>query len=199
MKTSIATTVAFLSLAMALNAYAQPVPHHFSGIGRRADGTLELSLDGSVSNMLNLSVTISNQFMQMSDMYLVESSPDLKVWRPFASLLRTNSPPAFRKISSHAYEEWASHGYVVVAIDHNDCWATEFPDGRYLAASRGGDVPGRLKDMQFLLDELAALNAGDPMFAGRLDLDRIGVYGFSYGGMVVETCRTDGRVKCAVV
>jgi dienelactone hydrolase len=35
------------------------------------------------------------------------------------------------------------------------------------------------------------------MLAGRLDLNRIGVYGISYGGMVVETCRSDSRVKCA--
>ena len=94
-------------------------------------------------------------------------------------------------------EELASHGYVVVAMDHTDCWATEFPDGRYLAGNHSGDVWGRLKDMTFLLDELAVLNTGDPLFAGRLDLDRIGVSGGSYGGMVVETCRSDSRVKCA--
>ena len=40
---------------------------------------------------------------------------------------------------------------------------------------------------------------GIPLFAGRLDLDRIGVGGGSYGGMVVETCRSDSRVKCAVL
>jgi dienelactone hydrolase len=60
-------------------------------------------------------------------------------------------------------------------------------------------VPNRLKDMEFLLDELTRLNRDDPFFAGRLDLDRIGVYGCSYGGMVVETCRGDNRVKCAAL
>jgi pimeloyl-ACP methyl ester carboxylesterase len=53
--------------------------------------------------------------------------------------------------------------------------------------------------MQFLLDELARLNTDDPLFAGRLDLDRIGVLGGSYGGMVVETCRSDSRVNCAAL
>jgi dienelactone hydrolase len=104
-----------------------------------------------------------------------------------------------RKLVSRTAEELASHGYVVVIVDHTDCWASEFPDGRYLAGSSSGDVPGRLKDMQFLIDELAVLNTSDPLFAGRLDLDRIGVYGGSYGGMVVETCRSDSRVKCAVL
>ena len=37
-------------------------------------------------------------------------------------------------------EELASHGYVVVSMDHVDCWATEFPDGRYLAGNHSGDV-----------------------------------------------------------
>ena len=96
-------------------------------------------------------------------------------------------------------EELASHGYVVAAIDHPDCWATEFPDGRYLTGDHSGDVPGRLKDLKFLLDELTVLNSNDALFANRLDLDRIGVSGGSYGGMVVETCRSDSRVKCAVL
>jgi dienelactone hydrolase len=114
-------------------------------------------------------------------------------------VLYSHGLPAFRKLVSRTAEELASHGYVVVAIDHADCWATEFPDGRYLTDNHSGDVPGRLKDMTFLLDELAVLNTGDPLFAGRLDLDRIGVTGVSYGGMVVETCRSDSRVKCAVL
>lgn len=61
------------------------------------------------------------------------------------------------------------------------------------------DVTGRLKDMTFLVDELARLNQVDPLFAGRLDLDRVGVSGQSAGGMVVETCRSNGRVKCAAI
>jgi hypothetical protein len=53
--------------------------------------------------------------------------------------------------------------------------------------------------MQFLLDELARLNSADSLFAGHLDLGRIGVAGISYGGMVVETCRSDSRIQCAAI
>jgi predicted dienelactone hydrolase len=84
---------------------------------------------------------------------------------------------------------------VVIIPDHSDCWATEFPDGRYLAGNHSGDVPGRLEDMRFLLDELAVLNTSDPRLAGRMDLDRIGLFGGSYGGVVAQTCRSDSRVK----
>ncbi len=104
-----------------------------------------------------------------------------------------------RETSSQLAVELASHGYVVVALDHTDCWGTEFPDGRYLLGSTSGDITGRLKDVQFLVDELARLNANDSRFAGRLDLDRIGISGISLGGTVVEACRTNSLLKCAAL
>jgi predicted dienelactone hydrolase len=55
-----------------------------------------------------------------------------------------------RNLASQIAEELASHGYVVAAPDHTDCFATQFPDGRYLAGS-SSDVTSRLKDMQFLI------------------------------------------------
>ena len=50
-----------------------------------------------------------------------------------------------------------------------------------------------------VLDKLAELNTEDPLFAGRLDLERIGVHGGSFGGMVFKTCADDLRVKCALL
>ena len=43
------------------------------------------------------------------------------------------------------------------------------------------------------------LNASDPLFAGRLDLDRIGLYGGAVGQMTVQTCSNEKRLKCAVL
>jgi dienelactone hydrolase len=321
---------------------AQPVPHHFSSIAVLPDQSVALTLDGSGSNLFNLTGTISNQFRQMFDLYFVEASTNLLDWTRLALLLRTNnnsnplllqdtnaadfalrfyrtptnhlltalpkptgpfavgtvervmtdptrtglyrySPPtnafmvtfwypadppapgvlpaamwnkrfaadrgfieliksfgatyadvqwtrivpnlvghrfdgaplaastakypvviyshgvaATRQWASQLAEELASHGYVVLSPDHSDCWATEFPDRRYLAGGNH-DVTGRLKDMAFLVDELARLNQDDPLFAGRLDLDRVAVSGQSAGGMVIETCRSNGRVKCAAI
>ncbi len=104
-----------------------------------------------------------------------------------------------REMSSHIAEELASHGYVVVATDHVGCFATEFPDGRYLKGAGSGDVQNRLKDVSFLVDEMARLNANDARFTGRLDLEHIGVSGISSSGMVVETCRTNSHVSCAAI
>jgi hypothetical protein len=76
-----------------LSSYAQPVPHHFSGIAALPDRTITLSLDGSVSNMFSLSGSISSQFMQMFDLYAVEASTNLAEWTRLALLLRTNNNP----------------------------------------------------------------------------------------------------------
>ncbi len=113
---------------------------------------------------------------------------------------------ANRTHGSQNAEELASRGYVVLSTDPTDCWGTTFPDGRYLhgtgATSGGADVtdrPGRFKDLNFLVGELARLNNGDPLFGGRLDLDRIGAFGMSSGGIVIDTCRSNSLVKCVAI
>jgi hypothetical protein len=114
-------------------------------------------------------------------------------------LMFSHCLPTHRSFSSHIAEELASHGYIVIAPDHPDCYKTEFPDGRYLSGNWNGDNAGRFKDFQCLLDQLGQMNTSDPFFAGRLDLDRIGIYGLIYGGMVAEMCRRDDRVKCVAL
>jgi len=103
--------------------------------------------------------------------------------------------------ASQAAEELASHGYVVVVIEPTDSWGTTFPDGRYLLghALAETDAATRLQDMRFLLDEMAVLDREDSLFQGRLDLERIGVFGESSGGIVIETARAESRVKCAAI
>ena len=121
-------------------------------------------------------------------------------------------------------EELASHGYVVVAPlhVHEVIPTTELPGGgrrwfRKAAVAgalsvsrrphaddvreRGAVVDTKAADLRFVLDRLAALDAGqvttsaaDPL-AGRLDLGRVGVFGHSFGGgAAVVVCQTDDRV-----
>lgn len=57
-------------------------------------------------------------------------------------------------------------------------------------------------DVTFTLDRLAALNLADPngILAGRLDLQRLGAFGVSLGGIVVgETCRVDARLHACLM
>lgn len=100
-------------------------------------------------------------------------------------------------------EELASHGYIVVAINHSyGAAATVFPDGRTVTAnfSTGldGAAPIWAEDQMFVIDQLELLNQNDPedRFTGRLDLDRLGVFGHSLGGATATiTCLVDERCK----
>jgi hypothetical protein len=183
-----ALMVTFLYPAEAPGAGALPVPKMDQ---RLAADTSYYSLGGGDTRWASITPRLVGH--RFSDAPLAAHEERYPV------LLFSHCLPTHRNFSSHIAEELASHGYVVILPDHPDCYATEFPDGRYLAGNRSGDTPGRFKDFQFLLDELARLQASDPFFAGRLDLNRIGLYGLIYGGMVAEVCRRDERVKCVAL
>jgi len=55
------------------------------------------------------------------------------------------------------------------------------------------------EDIAFLIDQLEILNGGDNRFQNKLDLDRIGVFGMSLGGLATSViCSTDKRIKAGV-
>lgn len=118
----------------------------------------------------------------------------------------------------------ASHGYVVVAIGHpgaNDIqrfadgkpyvndgkrWITRPPDSLNLSMREGFeyrvervDLSLLLKDMSFVLDQLAALNANPASrWHRRLDLERVGALGWSLGGFLsLQATRDEPRIKAA--
>ena len=115
-------------------------------------------------------------------------------------------------------EDLASHGYVVAAVDHPYVSAaTGFPDHIVLAreATTNFDTPEpaapitqiMADDDAFVIDALTRMNAGeageageiDPAFAGKLNLDEIGVMGHSVGGAVAYNMAIhDSRVKAAI-
>lgn len=105
-------------------------------------------------------------------------------------------------------QDLASHGYVVVTIDHTyDAQHVEFPDGRIATHAipqredpeeaerlfeRVLDV--RVADTRFVLDSLRRL----PL-ARSMDLARVGMFGSSLGGATAaETMRRDRRVAAGL-
>jgi predicted dienelactone hydrolase len=54
-------------------------------------------------------------------------------------------------------------------------------------------------DIGFVLDELARLNSGSGFLAGTIDLERVGIVGFSKGGAAAgQFCVTDARCKAGI-
>jgi predicted dienelactone hydrolase len=100
-------------------------------------------------------------------------------------------------------EDLASHGYVVVAIDHPyDAGIVEFPDGHVVIPASPLDITKALKvrvaDTRFILNELAPLGRSGA-FAGRLDLKRVGMFGHSLGGAAAASAMlADSRIRAGV-
>ena len=120
-------------------------------------------------------------------------------------------------------EELVSQGYVVAAIDHPyDVAAVRLSENRIAGYARtrwpmpganprseGVDdqmrfararVAERARDASVVLDQLGRLNA-EPQgrFAGRLDLQRAGIFGHSLGGMTAgDACSMDRRFQACL-
>jgi dienelactone hydrolase len=98
------------------------------------------------------------------------------------------------------FEELASRGYIVASVNHTfEATAIEFRDGRVVkslvgthlgpslqldAKSTSFAVAVRLADLEFVMDQLAAMSTSRTgPFTGRLDMSRVALAGHSLGGM----------------
>lgn len=136
-------------------------------------------------------------------------------------LLYTPSWSGIRTECTVQVEELASHGYVVVGIDHPySSSVVALPDGRIARRKFVGDedysssaavdafvrtadqqVKLRAQDATFVLDTLEHLHGSDPeeLLTGRLDLARVGIFGFSLGGgTAAQACWLDRRFKAGL-
>ncbi|MBT5077719.1 MAG: hypothetical protein HN820_00865 [Candidatus Marinimicrobia bacterium] len=121
-------------------------------------------------------------------------------------------------------EELVSQGYFVIAADHPfDANVTIFDDGTvadyrsgitFLQAKRGKGVKltekdfwdfrlpqikTRTADIQYLLDELEVRSRADKSPWEVMDLDRIGIFGHSYGGATsVMASHIDSRIDACI-
>lgn len=136
----------------------------------------------------------------------------------------------YRQMNTFQVEELASQGYIVVGIDQPGVAASVvFPDGHEIAglskpqmdpltqqsvspaaeapllngaAFKHGLVPYFVRDISFALDQLASINDADPkgILTGKVDLERTGMFGVSFGGIVAaEACLKEPRVEACLV
>jgi predicted dienelactone hydrolase len=135
--------------------------------------------------------------------------------RRFPIVLFSHGPlSANRSQSIFQMEALASQGFIVFAIDHTGYASTTiFPDGHEVGPNARAAWPvfvdekssamlsTWVEDVRFVIDRLEALNAHDPtgLVTGRLDLDRVGYMGASFGGsVVVEALLDEPRIKAGL-
>jgi len=153
----------------------------------------------------------------------VTDAPLAKSATPFPVLVYQPGGGTQRFVGTFETEELASHGYVVVAADHPGFSDTVlFPDGvafkpdQHVAPAQKGDFREDVKnswdwlnnevfptwtaDASYTLDKIEEFNrTPGQIFYGRLDLSRIGMFGWSFGGATsVEMSIDDPRVKAVI-
>jgi len=115
-------------------------------------------------------------------------------------------------------EDLASRGYIVVGFDAPyRTFVAVFPDKRVVTRPPAndpenlhGDQRDRLInrllamwtcDTKFVVSQLQRLNAADPSgkFMSRLDIQRLGMIGHSFGGATaLQFCRVDSRCEAGI-
>ncbi|NKI20203.1 acetylhydrolase [Paenibacillus dendritiformis] len=132
---------------------------------------------------------------------------------PYPVIILSHGMGTSRLLHTSQAEQLASHGYMVVAPDHTyHTMATAFPDGRvsgfeepfspsgfYDAAPSAGVIWSQ--DVDFLIDQLELFHDGtiSSPFQGKIDLNRIGMMGHSFGGAAAfEAIYSNPRVKAGI-
>ena len=111
-------------------------------------------------------------------------------------------------------EDLASHGYVVVGLNHPyDVTAVALSDGAFAVFDPGQWPPEnparreffgrrmdeRADDVSFALDLLEQMNTESGPLQGALDLEHVGIMGHSMGGITAAAaCRQDRRLKACL-
>jgi predicted dienelactone hydrolase len=134
-----------------------------------------------------------------------------KARQNYPVLLFSHGFNGYRFQNTFQVEELASHGYIVVGIDHSYVsTGTVFPDGRAAPAHRLDHfnedwlkpfLVEWVADARFVLDQLSRINSSDPegTFTGRLDLTKVGYFGHSFGGAAAaQTLSVDRRFKAGI-
>jgi predicted dienelactone hydrolase len=121
-------------------------------------------------------------------LYFPKSGPG-----PFPVVIFSHGLGGSRQGYEYLGRHWASHGYVCVHVQHRgsdeEVWKgkTNMLAELRKAARVPANAVNRPGDVSFTIDELAKLNKKGKL-AGRLDLEKIGLAGHSFGAWTTMAC-----------
>ena len=141
-----------------------------------------------------------------------DASP-VKAENPFPVVILSPGNGTNIEFYTSLASEIASHGYIVVGINHPyDVAAAKLSDGRIApydkdqwslnSSAHQAYIMERIKvrtaDLLFALDQLEEMNSKSS-FAGLVDLDSVAAAGHSLGGITAsEACKADARFKACL-
>lgn len=151
--------------------------------------------------------------INLTRMAIYDEPPVAQTDEPFPVIIFSHGLTGLRTQNTAMFQELASHGYVVGAVDHTYANAIAvFPDERIIFYEEDRVFPTEepryvqanplinvwAADIGFLLDQMSIWNGDGGMFNGRLDTQNVGIFGHSTGGgTTVEFCLIDERCKAA--
>lgn len=172
---------------------AEPAPY----MSPAAASALENELDksGVPRGAVDVASAESNALLEAP---LTEGADELPV------LLYSHGFGDSRSLSTALLEELASHGYLVVSMDHPyESTAVDLPDGRMLrknfpdreTQTYREAISVRTSDTRFVLDSLTGGGLLPPYLEGAADTDTVGMFGHSAGGLTTaEVMLVDDRI-----
>jgi len=186
-------------------------------------------LSSTLANLLHLPKFIFSHFKYVRSNAIL-SAPIAEDESSYPVLIFSSGLDGFRASNTFQVEELVSQGYIVVGIDQPGASAiVRFPDGRQISGWQRDDIqplirqsidpqpeapelygkvladgiiPYFSQDLSFTLGQLIMFNENDPqhILTGRLDLNHVGTFGVSLGGInVAEACLDDLRLKACLI
>ena len=136
---------------------------------------------------------------------------------PFGVVIFSHALGGSRESYAFLGRHWASHGYVCIHLQHegSDDGVWREQTNRAGQMSRAAKDPrnavNRSKDVSFAIDQLKLIQAQEGPLRGRMDLNRIGAAGHSFGAMTAlalvgerggrasnDDALVDARIKAAI-
>ncbi len=130
--------------------------------------------------------------------------------KPFPVIIFSHGGGVVVQQYTYMLEELASHGFIVVGINHPYNAATvRYPNGRIVksmyrektrdAKGKAQLVEANAQDVSFVLNKIEELVSAKDVFWSLADSNKIGIMGHSFGGRTAtKVIRKDPRVTCGI-